>query len=56
MKISKEKNIIDTIKKRKLRLFGHIYRMDDNRLIKHTIFAKNERKIPTRTSMQGVAG
>ncbi len=39
-KISKEETIIDIIKKRKLRLFGHIRRMDDNRLIKHTIFAK----------------
>ncbi len=38
--ILKEEPIIDTIKKRKLRLFGHICRMDDNRLIKHTVFAK----------------
>ena len=39
-RISKEETIIDTIKKRKLGLFGHICRMDDNRLIKHTLFAK----------------
>jgi hypothetical protein len=39
-RISKEKTIIDTIKKRKLGLFGHISRMDDNRLIKHAVFAK----------------
>jgi hypothetical protein len=39
-KISKEETIIDIIKKRKLRLFGHICRMDDNRLIKQTVFAK----------------
>ena len=49
---SKEETIIDTIKKRKLRLFGHICRMDDNRLIKHTIFAitngKSRRGRPCR--------
>ncbi len=39
-RILKEETIIDTIKKRKLRLFGHICRMDNNRLIKHTVFAK----------------
>ena len=38
--IAREETIIDTIKKRKLRLFGHICRMNDNRLIKHTILAK----------------
>jgi hypothetical protein len=38
--ISKEETIIDIIKKRKLRLFGHICRMDDNRLIKHIVFSK----------------
>jgi hypothetical protein len=38
--ISKEETIIDIIKKRKLGLFGHICRMNDNRLIKHTVFAK----------------
>ena len=43
-RISKEATIIDTIKKRKLSLFGHICRMDDNRLIKHTIFAKMDGK------------
>ena len=42
--IAREEIIIDTIKKRKLRLFGHICRMNDNRLIKHTIFAKIDRK------------
>ena len=31
--VRKEETIIDTIKKRKLRLFGHICRMNDNRLI-----------------------
>ena len=39
-RISKEATIVDTIKKRKLSLFGHICRMDDKRLIKHIIFAK----------------
>ena len=43
-KISKEDTIIDIIKKRKLRLFGHICRMDDSRLIKHLIFGKMEGK------------
>ena len=42
--IATEDIIIDTIKKRKLRLFGHICRMNDNRLIKHTIFAKIDGK------------
>ena len=42
--IAREETIIDTIKKRKLRLFGHICRMNDNRLIKHTIFAKIDGK------------
>ena len=42
--IVREETIIDTIKKRKLRLFGHICRMNDNRLIKHTIFAKIDGK------------
>ena len=38
--IAREETIIDTIKKRRIRLFGYICRMNDNRLIKHTIFAK----------------
>ena len=42
--IAREETIVDTIKKRKLRLFGHICRMNDNRLIKHTIFAKIDGK------------
>ena len=42
--IEREETIIDTTKKSKLRLFGHICRMNDNRLIKHTIFAKIDRK------------
>ena len=43
-KISKEETIIDIIKKRKLRLFGHICRMDDSRLIKHLILGKMDGK------------
>ena len=35
-----KETIIDTIEKRKLRQLGCICRMNDNRLIKHTIFAK----------------
>ena len=42
--IGKTETTIDTIKKRKLRLFGHICRMNDNRLTKHTIFAKIDEK------------
>ena len=42
--ISKEETIIDIIKKRKLRLFGHICRMDDSRLVKHLIFGKMDGK------------
>lgn len=42
--ISKEETVIDAIKKRKLRLFGHICRMDDKRLIKHMVFAKVDGK------------
>ena len=53
-RISKEETIVDTIRKRKLGLFGHICRMNDNRLIKHIIFTHG-RKIPKRTSMQRVA-
>jgi hypothetical protein len=43
-KISKKETIIDIIKKRKLRLFGHICRMDDSRLIKHLILGKMDGK------------
>jgi hypothetical protein len=43
-RISKDETIIDIIKKRKLRLFGHICRMEDTRLIKHIIFSKMEGK------------
>ena len=42
--IAREETIIDIIKKRKLRLFGHICRMHDNKLIKHTISAKIDGK------------
>ena len=42
--MAREETIIDTIKKRKIRLFGHICRMNDNRLIKHTIVAKIDGK------------
>ena len=42
--IAREETIIDAIKKRKIRLFWHICPMNDNRLIKHTIFAKIDGK------------
>ena len=38
--IGKKEAIIDIIKKRKLRLFRHICRINNNRQIKRTIFAK----------------
>ena len=53
--IAREETIIDTIKKRKLRLFGHICKMNDNRLIKHTIFARIDGKLRKRLSMQRMA-
>jgi hypothetical protein len=44
--------IIDVIKKRKLRLFGHICRMDNSRLLKHVVFSgingKSRRGRPCR--------
>ena len=43
-KISRQKTIVDTIKKRKLGLFGHICRMEDKRLIKHILFSRMEGK------------
>ena len=42
--IAREETVIDIIKERKLRLFGHICRMDDSRLIKHTVFEKVDGK------------
>ena len=42
--IAREVTIIDIIKKRKLRLFGYIRRMNDNGLTKHTIFEKVDGK------------
>ena len=42
--IAREETIIDTMKKRKLRLFEYICRMHDNRLIKNTISAKIDGK------------
>jgi hypothetical protein len=38
--IGAHETIIDIIKKRKLRLFGHICRMDDDRLLKHIVFSR----------------
>ena len=43
-RISKKETIIDTIRKRKLGLFGHICRMNDNRLIKHIVFSTMDGK------------
>ena len=43
-RISRPKTILDTIKKRKLGLFGHICRMEDKRLIKHILFSRMDGK------------
>ena len=39
-----EKTIIDTILKRKRRLFGHLCRMNDNILVKHVLLSKMDEK------------
>lgn len=39
-----DETIIDVIKKRKLRLFGHICRMDNSRLLKHVVFSRIDGK------------
>ena len=39
-----DETIIDVIKKRKLRLFGHICRMDNSRMLKHVVFSKTDGK------------
>ena len=44
IRISKEKSIVDIIKKRKIGMFGHICRMSDNRLIKHILFSQMDGK------------
>ena len=43
--IAREETVINIIKKRKLRLFGYMCRMNDSRLIKHTVFAKIDGKL-----------
>ena len=43
-KIAAHETIIDTIKKRKLRLFGHICRMDNTRLLQHVVFSRMDGK------------
>ena len=43
-RISRKKTIMDTIKKSKLGLFGHICRMEDKRLIKHILFSRMDVK------------
>ena len=44
-RIAREETVTDVIEKRKLRLFGYIRGMNDNRLIKQTIFAKIDEKL-----------
>jgi len=39
-----QKNIIQRIKERKLNLFGHICRMEDNSLVKNVVFGEMEGK------------
>jgi len=48
-----QKNLMQLIMERKLKLFGHICRMDDNRLVKNVVFGiidgtKQERKTEKR--------
>ncbi|CAF1270699.1 unnamed protein product [Adineta ricciae] len=38
--IGAHETIVDKIKRRKLKLFGHVCRMDDNRLLKHVVFSR----------------
>jgi len=37
-----KRNIIQRIKERKLNIFGHICRMEDNRLVKKVVFREME--------------
>ena len=50
--IKVHETIVETIMKRKLRLFGYICRMDDRRLVKHTLFVtvngKSRRRRPCK--------
>ena len=39
-----KRNIIQRIKERKLNLFGHMYRMEDNRLVKDVVFGEMKGK------------
>ena len=56
--IAREETITDTIKKRMIRQFRHIRRMNDDRLIKHTIFAKivekSRRDRPCRETLDDI--
>ena len=50
-----KKNVVQMIMERKLKLFGHICRMDDNRLVKNVVFrimdGQNWRGRPSREWM-----
>jgi len=37
-----KRNIIQRIKERKLNLFGHVYRIEDNILVKEVVFGEME--------------
>ena len=37
-RLDTKKNVVQMIMERKLKLFGHICRMDDNRLVKNVVF------------------
>ena len=37
-RMGSKRNVIQRIKERKLNLFGHICRMEDNRLVKEVVF------------------
>jgi len=42
--VCSKRNIIQSMKERKLNLFGHICRMEDSRLVKEVVFGEMEGK------------
>ena len=53
-----KKNVVQMIMERKIKLFGHICRMDDNRLVKNVLFGimdgQNMRGRPSREWMDDI--
>ena len=56
MRFKIKKNIMQTIIKRKLNLFGHIGRMNDSRLIKDNRIWNDEWKIKKGKTSAGMVG